>query len=126
MQNWAEVIERDFLVLEETLRLVGEGEERVREGERREGWVTDSEGSWSGSGRSESGSEVGDGVGEEGMVDEEGDTDMLAVGETKAKGKEHGVHESVNTVGDFSNPVKCLNSPVEQSSAATTAAGADT
>ena len=50
VQNWAEMLERDFLVLEETLRLVnrrGEGEE------------SDGSGSWSGS--SWSGSEVGDG-----------------------------------------------------------------
>ena len=36
IQNWAEVLERDLLVLEETVR---EGEEREREMERREAGV---------------------------------------------------------------------------------------
>lgn len=65
VQNWAERLERDFLVVEETMRLVNEG---------------DSSGSWSGSGSesgswsgSESGSEregeAGDGEGDVRMVD---------------------------------------------------------
>lgn len=51
VQNWAEVLERDFLVLEETLRLVrGEGEEGSWSGSQ-------SGSSWTGSSR---GSEIGD------------------------------------------------------------------
>lgn len=48
VQNWAEVLERDFLVLEETLRLVrkGSGDEESWSG-------TGSEGTWSGSGSRE-------------------------------------------------------------------------
>jgi len=56
VQNWAEVLESDFLAIEETIRLVREG----------------SEGSWTGSERSWSGSETGS----EGEGDGEGDVRM--------------------------------------------------
>ncbi|TEA21025.1 hypothetical protein C8034_v007522 [Colletotrichum sidae] len=69
VQNWAEVLERDFLVLEETFRLVREGSCESR-GSR----------SWSGSG-SWSGSDVGDG-------DEDGDVRMRDDGQGKGKEKE--------------------------------------
>lgn len=63
VQNWAERLERDFLVVEETMRLVNEG---------------DSSGSWSGSGSesgSWSGSESGSERGDE-MAADEGDVRM--------------------------------------------------
>lgn len=69
VQNWAERLERDFLVVEETMRLVNEGD-------------SDSgSGSWSGSGSesgSWSGSESGSDRGREeaGDDDEEGDVRM--------------------------------------------------
>lgn len=72
VQNWAERLERDFLVLEETLRLVEEGS-----------------GSESGSGRSWSGSESGswsgsDGGGEEDEeLEEEDSVDRLDRGKGK-------------------------------------------
>lgn len=80
VQNWAERLERDFLVLEETMRLVNRGQGPSRR--RGSGSESGSEsGSWSGSG-SESGSwsgseeeEGGSVVGDEGQ-DEEGDVRM--------------------------------------------------
>lgn len=63
VQNWAERLERDFLVVEETMRLVAEGS-----GSETGSWSGSESGSWSGS---ESGSERGSVVG-----DEEGDVRM--------------------------------------------------
>lgn len=62
VQNWAERLERDFLVLEETMRLVHEGDSGSESGS----WTGSESGSWSGS---ERGSVVGDG-------DEDGDVRM--------------------------------------------------
>jgi hypothetical protein len=66
VQNWAEMLEREFLIVEETLRLVRRGD---GEGE---------EGSWSGSG-SECGSGCDCGRGEEEGSDGEGDVVMRVV-----------------------------------------------
>lgn len=54
VQNWAEVLERDFLVLEETLRLAREGD-----GESEGGYTSSSGSYWSGSGSDAGGSENG-------------------------------------------------------------------
>ncbi|EEY19469.1 conserved hypothetical protein [Verticillium alfalfae VaMs.102] len=62
VQNWAEVLERDFLVLEETMRLVREGS-------------SGSCGSWSGSG-SQSGSWSGSDDGGDGGAKVDGDGDV--------------------------------------------------
>lgn len=71
VQNWAERLERDFLVVEETMRLVaagGSGEESAGS------WSGSESGSWSGS---ESGSEDGGGGGSGGGGDDdEGDVRM--------------------------------------------------
>lgn len=88
VQNWAERMETDFLVLEETMRLVGEG--GAGSGSESGSWSGSGSGSgsWSGSDR---GSVVGDG-------DEDGDVRMrdvgdengaipCGVGETADKGK---------------------------------------
>lgn len=64
VQNWAERLERDFLVLEETMRLVHEGD--GGSGSESGSWTGSESGSWSGS---ERGSVVGDG-------DEDGDGDV--------------------------------------------------
>ncbi|OLN87171.1 hypothetical protein CCHL11_03618 [Colletotrichum chlorophyti] len=77
VQNWAEVLERDFLVLEETFRLVREGSEGT--------------GSWSGSRSwSESGSEVGD---RDGDVRMEGGSDGMDKGKKVGAGDVAGVTE---------------------------------
>jgi hypothetical protein len=108
VQNWAEMLERDFLLLEETLRLVQNGN-RPREGGSGDyegsDWETSGSGSWSGSedGERDDGSIAGDlrrgkvwpdgeGAGwgraehrtdqpveERSAVDEEGDTAMQGV-----------------------------------------------
>ena len=86
VQNWAEMLEREFLIVEETLRLVGEGD--GGEG----GWSGSGSGSWSGSW---SGSEDGeggvsraDGDGDVVMgVDEDGDVSAGEVVTTVGKGK---------------------------------------
>ncbi|KAK8078120.1 hypothetical protein PG996_004290 [Apiospora saccharicola] len=57
VQNWAEVLERDFLVLEETLRLAREGD-----GESEGGYTSSSGSCWSGSG-SDDGGDAGSGNG---------------------------------------------------------------
>ncbi|KAB5586086.1 hypothetical protein GE09DRAFT_52823 [Coniochaeta sp. 2T2.1] len=62
VQNWAEVLESDFLAIEETIRLVREGMDGGSDGEEGS-WS----GSWSGSG-SESGDEGGRGIGGDGDV----------------------------------------------------------
>jgi hypothetical protein len=79
VQNWAEVLERDFLVLEETVRLVRRGSEGS--------WSGSGSGSWSGSG---SGSESGDERVEDGDVRMEGvDGGDVGAGKVdKGKGKE--------------------------------------
>lgn len=64
VQNWAERLERDFLVLEETMRLVHEGS--GASGSESGSWTGSESGSWSGS---ERGSVIGDG-------DEDGDVRM--------------------------------------------------
>ncbi|KAJ9138695.1 hypothetical protein NKR23_g8355 [Pleurostoma richardsiae] len=77
VQNWAEVLERDFLVLEETVRM-------VREGSSSSGGSC----SWTGSEGSRSGSEAGgDG---EGHRDGEGDVRM---GDDGAAGDQRGGEE---------------------------------
>lgn len=84
VQNWAEVLESDFLALEETVRLVREGSVGS------EGSWSGSEGSWSGSG-SESGRDGdGDGDGDVRMddVDVEGGEERRAAGADKGKGRE--------------------------------------
>ncbi|KAK0626327.1 hypothetical protein B0T14DRAFT_492675 [Immersiella caudata] len=74
VQNWAEMLEREFLIMEETLRLVKRGE--------------DGEGSWSGSGSgSECGNDCDCGRGEEGGRDGEGDVVMGVNGTMDGKGK---------------------------------------
>lgn len=90
VQNWAELLERDFLVLEETLRLVEEKSDSE--------WSTESE----------SGSESGDeGLGKEENVekkDTEGDTEMGGVGEdVMGKGKGKG-RETVEVVEHLEVP----------------------
>lgn len=59
VQNWAEMLERDFLVLQETVRLANGGGE-------------ESEGNWTGSGSGWTGSESGDERMDEGEEDREG------------------------------------------------------
>ncbi|ROV97142.1 hypothetical protein VMCG_07463 [Cytospora schulzeri] len=73
VQNWAERMETDFLVLEETMRLVREGGGSGGSGSESGSWSGSGSGSgsWSGSDR---GSVVGDG-------DEEGDVRMRDVGD---------------------------------------------
>lgn len=68
VQNWAEMLEREFVILEETLRLVGEGE---GEGE--------------GSGSGESGSDAGS----DGSEDEGGESEGAGAGggERRVDGK---------------------------------------
>ncbi|KAL2293660.1 hypothetical protein FJTKL_05499 [Diaporthe vaccinii] len=87
VQNWAERLERDFLVLEETMRLVHEGGSGSESGS----WTGSESGSWSGS---ERGSVVGDGDedGDVRMEDGDGDGDPVheqvvehAVGKGKGK-----------------------------------------
>lgn len=91
VQNWAERLERDFLVLEETVRLVERGQRRRRRvsGSGSEGSWSGSDGgsgSYSGSSGSWSGSEAGS---EEGSVagDVDGDVQMGDVGASSHKGK---------------------------------------
>lgn len=98
VQNWAERLERDFLVLEETMRLVDRGQQRRR---RRSGSGSGSgseSGSWSGSesgsgSGSWSGSERGSIVGEE---DEEGDVRMRDDGD-EANGVQDAVDGKLDT-----------------------------
>ncbi|KAM7192855.1 hypothetical protein V8F20_008652 [Naviculisporaceae sp. PSN 640] len=90
VQNWAEMLEREFLILEETLRLANRGP-RARGG-RGDGEDDEESGSWSGSGSysgSWSGSEAGDGP-----PPEEGREGMKANGEV----------EGVNGVGIMTAP----------------------
>lgn len=90
VQNWAERLERDFLVLEETMRLVDRGQRRGSFGS---GSVSGSwpgsesgSGSWSGSDRaSVMGNE--DDEGDVQMQDRGDENDFLAVEETLDKGK---------------------------------------
>ncbi|KAG6359826.1 hypothetical protein INS49_010879 [Diaporthe citri] len=86
VQNWAERLERDFLVLEETMRLVHEGDSGGESGS----WTGSESGSWSGS---ERGSFVGDGDegGDVRMADGDEDPDHGQVNENavgKGKGKQ--------------------------------------
>lgn len=83
VQNWAERLERDFLVLEETMRLVHEGDSGSESGS----WTGSESGSWSGS---ERGSVVGDGDedGDVRMADDDpdhGQVDENAMGKGKGK-----------------------------------------
>ncbi|KAK0635064.1 hypothetical protein B0T17DRAFT_611984 [Bombardia bombarda] len=91
VQNWAEMLERDFLIMEETLRLVreGEGEGGGGSGDERS-WS----GSYSGSGseRSWEGSEDGnegrrDGEGDVVMGDDEQEEESLTASTPVDKGK---------------------------------------
>ncbi|POS71838.1 hypothetical protein DHEL01_v209765 [Diaporthe helianthi] len=90
VQNWAERLERDFLVLEETMRLVHEGV--GGSGSESGSWSGSESGSWSGS---EGGSVVGDGDddgdvrmadGDEGLDDER--VNENAMSKDKGKGKQ--------------------------------------
>lgn len=91
VQNWAERLERDFLVLEETMRLVHEGS--GASGSESGSWTGSESGSWSGS---ERGSVVGDGDedGDVRMADGDGDLDddervgEHAAAKHKGKGKQ--------------------------------------
>jgi hypothetical protein len=114
VQNWAEMLERDFLLLEETLRLVRNGN-RPREGGSGDyegsDWETSGSGSWSGSERGEAEGERdeesiagderrgkvwgdsgqmwrGEQMVDEAMMDGEGDTLMQEEGGDKGKGKD--------------------------------------
>lgn len=96
VQNWAERLERDFLVLEETMRLVHEGGSGSESGS----WTGSESGSWSGS---ERGSVVGDGDedGDVMMADEDGDPDHGQVDENavgKGKGKQPDGPSSMNAM----------------------------
>jgi hypothetical protein len=104
VQNWAERMETDFLVLEETMRLVGEGGAGSGSESGSGSWSGSGSGSWSGSDR---GSVVGDGNG-----DEDGDVRMRDVvdenggipcgdGETADKGKGKGRQQQL----DMPSPV---------------------
>lgn len=79
VQNWAERLERDFLVVEETMRLVNEGDSDSGSGS----WSGSGNESWSGS---ESGSERG---GDDRDDDEEGDVRM-SDGDLDGKGEMDG------------------------------------
>lgn len=84
VQNWAERLERDFLVLEETMRLVHEGDSGSESGS----WTGSESGSWSGS---ERGSVVGDGDEDGDVRMEDGEPDHGQVDENavgKGKGKQ--------------------------------------
>lgn len=82
VQNWAERLERDFLVLEETMRLVHEGGSGSESGS----WTGSESGSWSGS---EGGSVVGDGDEDGDVRMADGDPDHGRVGE-EAVGADNG------------------------------------
>lgn len=90
VQNWAERLERDFLVLEETMRLVHRGSRSGSgSGSESGSWTGSESGSWSGS---ERGSVVGDEDGEGDVRMADGDSDQApVVGEDaadKGKGKQ--------------------------------------
>ncbi|CAN8104220.1 unnamed protein product [Discula destructiva] len=96
VQNWAERLERDFLVVEETVRLVRE--------------AAGSEGSWSGSGSesgswsgSESGSERGSVIG-----DEDGDVRMSDGGGNEGDGRKD---PSVASLGKGKGKQKLVDLP---------------
>jgi len=89
VQNWAERLERDFLVLEETMRLVHEGGDGGS-GSESGSWSGSESGSWSGS---ERGSVVGDEDGDGDVRMADGDPDHVPVDEDvvgvgKGKGKQ--------------------------------------
>jgi hypothetical protein len=75
VQNWAEMLERDFLVLEETMRL-------VRQGDRGSGWDGTEEG-WETSSGSESFSGSEDGDGEDQKMEVAKDEAVAGTGEQK-------------------------------------------
>ncbi|KAB5582483.1 hypothetical protein GE09DRAFT_1277885 [Coniochaeta sp. 2T2.1] len=104
VQNWAEVLESDFLAIEETIRLVREGMEGGSDGEEGRWTGSGSEGSWS-----ESGDEGGRGVGGDG----DGEVRMDGVeggdgGEQRIKkldkGKGRETDERVDDHMDVDNP----------------------
>jgi hypothetical protein len=85
VQNWAEMLERDFLVLQETVRLAN--------GDSESSWDTESEYSDSGSERGDRDGSKADGAQTEPrkVLDQEGDTKMEDFEpEVKGKGKEKG------------------------------------
>jgi hypothetical protein len=89
VQNWAEVLERDFLVLEETLRLV------------REGSTESGTGSWDGSGSEGSWTESRDGSAEpeqreDPSTDAAGDVMMEGAPDLKGKGKADAVDDPMD------------------------------
>jgi hypothetical protein len=102
VQNWAEMLERDFLVVEETLRLVMEGSEGDSE------WETEGEDSDSDDGDGDEGGVEGDdkqasGEGKQRVVDGEGDTAMEGTEHVeKGKGKAVEVEQQVEIVGGSS------------------------
>lgn len=107
VQNWAERMETDFLVLEETMRLVregGGGRSGSGSGSGSGSWSGSGSGSgsWSGSDRgSDRGSVVGDGEGDVRMQDVgDEDGEILSGGETvdmdKGKGKGKGTERQVD------------------------------
>lgn len=96
VQNWAERLERDFLVLEETMRLVHEGDSGSESGS----WTGSESGSWSGS---EGGSVVGDGDGDGDVRMADGDIDPGRADEHvvgKGKGKQPGGPSSSTSAMD--------------------------
>jgi hypothetical protein len=140
VQNWAEMLERDFLVLSETLRLVEKGSDEESD------WET--EGSYSGSDEEMEGA-GGEGGGREGeeakkvvdeepglkeemQVDAEGDTTMDGTEhEDKGKGKEAEVPQQpletetyVEAVGGSSTATTGSSSDQSSSSVHTSASAA--
>jgi len=83
VQNWAEMLEREFLIVEETLRLVREGSDE------------DEEGSWSGS-ECPSDCDCGRERRREVETDGEGDVVMGNGVNGKGKGRDDGVLEEIN------------------------------
>ncbi|KAK3344842.1 hypothetical protein B0H65DRAFT_557897 [Neurospora tetraspora] len=108
VQNWAEVLERGFLRVEETIRRAnGDFYRDYSEGSG------SYSGSWSGSGSLWSGSEVGVGVGVgegEGEGDDGKDSEGVGDGESKVKnGKEVGGSGSKSVEGEGAAEVENLN-----------------
>jgi hypothetical protein len=136
VQNWAEMLERDFLLLSETLRLVEKGSDEESD------WET--EGSYSGSDEEMEGTGGEEGeeakkvvdeeprLKEEMQVDGEGDTAMDGTGqEDKGKGKEPEVEQQpletethVEAVGGSSTATTGSASDQSSSSVHTSASAA--
>lgn len=86
VQNWAERLERDFLVVEETMRLVNAGDSDGGGGGSWSGSGSES-GSWSGS---ESGSERGGDAGDDEEEEEEDGDVRMSDGDLDGKGEVDG------------------------------------